>query len=185
MPPPCVNVVVVAVKQGEQPAGRTVDEVLVAAHGEQYVNLTRFAALVLADTAEAEDLVQEAFVRARSVWLRSGLPEVPAAYLRRAVANLCNSRLRRISLARRLGSTTQPAASAEHDALLRDDQRAVLDALTKLPVQQRTALCLRYYLDLTDVRVAEAMGVSLGSAKTHLRRGLARLTRLLEERDER
>ncbi|MGH9247859.1 MAG: sigma factor-like helix-turn-helix DNA-binding protein [Acidimicrobiales bacterium] len=61
----------------------------------------------------------------------------------------------------------------------RPDRRA----LRRLPDRQREALALRYYLDLSEAQMAAAMGVSAGSVKTHVHRGLATLARLLEEED--
>lgn len=61
----------------------------------------------------------------------------------------------------------------------RESHRELVAALDGLPRRQREALVLRYWLDLTDRELAEAMGVSPGSAKTHIRRGIAALQRAL------
>ena len=58
-----------------------------------------------------------------------------------------------------------------------------MHALRQLPERQREALALRYYLDLSEAEMAAAMGISAGSVKTHLHRGLASLAGLLEEDD--
>ena len=63
----------------------------------------------------------------------------------------------------------------------REDHLRMVSALRRLPHQQRTALALRYYLDLSDSEVADSMGVSVGSVKTHLHRGLASLASLVGE----
>jgi RNA polymerase sigma factor (sigma-70 family) len=55
---------------------------------------------------------------------------------------------------------------------VRDDQhRRVLAAIDRLPMRQRQCIVLRYYSGLSDSEVADTLGLSLGSAKTHLRRG--------------
>jgi RNA polymerase sigma factor (sigma-70 family) len=59
----------------------------------------------------------------------------------------------------------------------------VVEALRQLPRRQQEALVLRFYLELNERETAEAMGVSAGSVKTHVHRGLAALTPLLEEDD--
>jgi RNA polymerase sigma factor (sigma-70 family) len=76
------------------------------------------------------------------------------------------------------------AASPEASALAHDDHDRVIAALRTLPARQREAVVLRYYVDLGEADIAAAMRVSAGSVKTHLHRGLAALSRVLEE-DER
>ena len=67
----------------------------------------------------------------------------------------------------REGSPPEP-----EDEAVRDDQhRQVLAAIDRLPCRQRQCVVLRYYAGLADAEIADALGVSLGSAKTHLRRG--------------
>lgn len=63
----------------------------------------------------------------------------------------------------------------------RADEERVLAALRRLPARQHEAVTLRYYLDLPESEIAAAMGVSAGSVKTHLHRGLSSLARLLGE----
>ena len=58
-------------------------------------------------------------------------------------------------------------------------------ALAGLPVRQREALVLRYYLELSEAEMAAAMGVSTGTVKTHLHRGLAALAGALGVEGER
>ena len=49
--------------------------------------------------------------------------------------------------------------------MLRDDQQALVDAVRELPARQREALVLRYWLDLRESEIAEAMGISAGAVK--------------------
>lgn len=65
-------------------------------------------------------------------------------------------------------------------ALDREGHRELVARLDRLSRRQREALVLRYWLDLDDREVAEAMQVSLGAAKTHIRRGLGALQRAME-----
>jgi RNA polymerase sigma factor (sigma-70 family) len=62
-----------------------------------------------------------------------------------------------------------------------EDHRRVVAALRRLPDRQREALALKFYLDLSEAEIADSMGCSTGSVKTHVHRGLATLTTLLEE----
>ena len=74
-------------------------------------------------------------------------------------------------------------ATPETAALGRDEHERVVAALRRLPERQREAVALRYYLDLSEADIAAAMGVSAGSVKSHLHRGLASLARDLGEED--
>ena len=66
------------------------------------------------------------------------------------------------------------------DAVRRDDQRQVADAVRALPDRQRDCIVLRFYADLTDAEIAETLGISAGSVKTHLHRARATLADRLE-----
>jgi DNA-directed RNA polymerase specialized sigma24 family protein len=57
----------------------------------------------------------------------------------------------------------------------------VLDALRALPQRQREVLALRYYLELSEAEIADALGISRGAVKSHASRGSATLRSLLEE----
>ena len=145
-----------------------------------YRRLLALAVLVSDDPATAEDLVQEAFARLHGRHLAD--PDRALAYLRATVLNLSRSRLRRLRTARKHDRPDDRVLpSAEDAALLRADQRAVLDALRTLSPRQRQALVLRYWEDLSEAQVAAAMGLSAGAVKSHTARGVAALRRLLEE----
>jgi RNA polymerase sigma-70 factor (sigma-E family) len=142
--------------------------------------LLRLAVLLTGDRAQAEELVQEAFLR----YHRSGAPPRPGAelaYLRRTVVNLSHGLHRRLGVLRRLVSE-RPAvvASPEADALARDQRLAVLAAVRALPERQRSCIVLRYYAELPDAEIADALGISVGSVKTHLHRARAALAERLE-----
>jgi RNA polymerase sigma factor (sigma-70 family) len=63
-----------------------------------------------------------------------------------------------------------------------DEARRVLTALRSLPDRQREVLTLRFYLDLSEAEIAETLGISSGSVKTHAHRGMAALAQRLEDR---
>jgi RNA polymerase sigma-70 factor (sigma-E family) len=147
-------------------------------HG-QFAAMTRLAAMLGAD--DPEDVAQEAFVRLhrRSRTLRD--PHAAVAYLRTTVVNLTRSRLRHLSVVRRLAPGPPPdVPSAEHDVVRRESHRHLLDALGQLSARHREALVLRYWLDLSEAEMAEAMSVSKGTVKSHVSRGLDALAALME-----
>ena len=64
--------------------------------------------------------------------------------------------------------------------MIGEDHRALLAALAALPARRREAIVLRYWLDLPEREIAAAMGVSTGTVKSHLSRGLDALGEALE-----
>jgi RNA polymerase sigma-70 factor (sigma-E family) len=162
--------------------GANEEDEVVLLFREQYRSLVRLAFLLVHDRGAAEELVQDAFVK-----LLLGRPTLrdPAkapAWLRSAVLNGARSRLRHLDVRRRhLAPPPPPGGSAEAAAVAADDHRRMIAALDRLPARQREALALRYYLELSEAETAEAMGVSAGSVKTHVHRGLAALQALVEE----
>ncbi|GAA3466905.1 sigma-70 family RNA polymerase sigma factor [Nonomuraea roseola] len=142
---------------------------LFAAH---YQSLVRLAGLLGAD--DPEDIAQEAFARLHSRRLRD--EGAALGYLRSTVCNLTRNRLRHLRIMRlRRPEPPEHARSSEHAVLVAEEHRELLTALDALPRRQREALILRYWLDLSEREIAEAMGVTPGSVKTHASRGLAAL----------
>jgi RNA polymerase sigma-70 factor (sigma-E family) len=159
-------------------------EELVDLYRAHYRSLVRLAALLLDDQGASEEVVQDAFVRVHQAWDRVVDPDKRAAYLRSAVMNGARSRMRHRLVRRRLEPVpTAPAVeSAEAGALLAEEHREVLAALRSLPHRQRDCLVLRYYLDLSEADIAATLGISAGSVKTHVHRGMATLTERLGDR---
>lgn len=135
-------------------------------------------ALLLAgqNRAEAEDLLQLALERAYRHWGRVCATGEPERYVRRILANASADRWRRLARRPELalrpddsgpGVPDQAATLAERDYLLR--------ALAALPPRQRAVLVLRYYDDFSEAEVAEALGCTIGTVKSHAARALARL----------
>jgi RNA polymerase sigma-70 factor (sigma-E family) len=155
-----------------------------AAFRQDYVNLVALARLLLDDRRDAEEAVQEAFVRtfARRSRLREAAAE-PSPYLRRAVINLCRGGLRR-RRTQRTAVLPAPdhAAPADRDVVRAEDRAEVLDALRRLPQRQRECVVLRYLLDASTEETAGLLDVSPGTVKTHLHRGLAALEADLKDK---
>ncbi len=146
-------------------------------------SLVRLARLFVDDRNAAEDLVQEAFIRLARNAGRVRDPARAPAYLRSIVLNLARDQNRRglVSMRHRSVLAQSVVAFDDDELQLRTDQRRVLDALRDLPVRQRTCLVLRYYDELGPDAIAEALGISRNSVKTHLQRGLAALEERLGE----
>lgn len=146
-----------------------------------YTPLLRLAALLGAD--DPENIVAEAFYELYRRWRKLRATDSAEAYLRSVVRNLTRMRIRHLQVARRhVDEADASDASAESKALLNDDQRVLISQLGRLPVRQREALVLRYWLGLREKEIAAEMGISVGSVKTHTSRGLAALTSAMEAR---
>jgi RNA polymerase sigma-70 factor (sigma-E family) len=151
---------------------------------EHYRLLVRLASLLVDDVAVCEELVQDAFVavmRRPRAW--EDQDRAPA-YLRSAVLNGARSHLRKQQVRRRWLRSVPPPGhhpAADASSLLDAETDTMLAALRLLPARQREVLALRFYLEQSEVEIADALGISPGSVKTHAHRGLAALARLVGE----
>jgi RNA polymerase sigma-70 factor (sigma-E family) len=145
-----------------------------------YTSMLRLATLLGAD--DPENIVAEAYYQIYRKWRELRDNQAAEAYLRSVVCNLTRMRIRHLQVVRRHADSPPEdrVASAESSALLRDDQRRLIGALQRLPARQREALVLRHWLDLREAEIAEAMGISPGSVKTHIARGMAALSEAME-----
>ena len=161
----------------------TADEALEQLYAAHWRSLVRLSVLLVRDQGLAEEVVQEAFVAVHGRWSRLREPDLALAYLRQAVVNRSRSALRhRAVVQRHADRRTAPLveAGADQAALVGDRRAAVLDALRELPQRQREVLALRYYLDLSEAEIADALGISRGAVKSHASRGAAALRLLLQ-----
>jgi RNA polymerase sigma-70 factor (ECF subfamily) len=162
--------------EGDQRAFQT----LVVRHLARALSLAR---RMTGNVAEAEDVAQEAFLRA---WQKAPDWRVGEArfstWLYRVVVNLCLDRKRRKPMAplEAAGDPLDPAPSAE--LRLAEDQRAqiVATALAALPDRQRAALVLSYYEGVSNVEAAETLGVSVSALESLLVRARKTLRAELE-----
>ncbi len=153
---------------------------LFEAEGPQLVRLAR---IYTDDRNAAEDLVQEAFIRLHRTAHRIQSELKAAAYLRSIVINLARDHNRRglMSLRHQEALIAGSAPDAPDDTLVLDDERAnTIRNLLLLSPRQRDCLVLRFYLELSEREIAETLGISPNSVKTHCRRGMAALRITME-----
>jgi RNA polymerase sigma-70 factor (sigma-E family) len=159
------------------------DQALEALYAAHWRSLVRLAVLLVHDRATAEEVVQDAFVSVHAHWGRLRDPERGLAYLRQAVVNRARSVLRHRGVvdrhARREAAGLSVAVPPEPDVEHAGRRTAVLDALRSLPERQREVITLRYYLDLSEGEIADALGISRGAVKSHGSRGAAALRQRL------
>jgi RNA polymerase sigma-70 factor (ECF subfamily) len=139
-------------------------------------------AYVIAPDGDADDAVQEAFVKAYAALgrFRAGAPFRP--WLLRIVANEARNRRRsagrRAGLALRAAEDRRPgdAAPSPESAVLDREQRATLvAAVNQLADGDREVIAARYFLDLSESETAEVLGVPRGTVKSRLSRAIGRL----------
>jgi RNA polymerase sigma-70 factor (sigma-E family) len=158
------------------------DEAVTQIYAAHYRSLVRLAALLLHDVDTAEEVVQDAFIAMHGAWKRMRDPDRALAYLRQSVVNRSRSALRHRKVELKYAPAPMPdAASAEYGAMGALEHQSVIAALRRLPERQREVLVLRYYLDLSEAEIADAIGISRGAVKSHASRGMAALRTSLEQ----
>jgi len=188
---------------GSRPATAVCEEDLIEAAGrgdqEAYGELVRRysaiahrAAVLITGPADAEDAVQEAFVRAfyALASFRHGAPFKPwlLAIVKNCARNKTRSRLRQARLTDRLTRSQpvaftfalQPVPSAESTALRAEDHSQLITALASLSDSSRLVITCRYLLDLSEAETAQVLGWPVGTVKSRLSRALGRLRAKLD-----
>ena len=149
---------------------------------DQFTPMVRLAHLLGSD--DPENAAQEAFAKLHGRLRLLKEPERAVGYLRTCLVNLTRSRHAHLSVVRRyVPPRPDNAQSAESTVLAMADQSTVMAALATLSPRHREALVLRYWLDLSEKQMAESMGTSIGSVKSHVSRGLSALRAALESTD--
>jgi RNA polymerase sigma factor (sigma-70 family) len=154
----------------------------------------RVAFLITRSAQDAEDVTQEAFIKAwRALGrFRTGAPFRP--WLLRIVANEARNRVRSNRRRREVPSPdlrtddgpqpavtpVDPAPSPEERLLAADQRRLLLAALARLRDDDRLVIGARYLLELSEAEMAEALGVARGTVKSRLSRAMSRLRAALE-----
>ena len=127
--------------------------------------------------------MQDSFVAMHGAWRRIRDSEKALSYLRQSVVNRSRSVLRhRMVVDKNAPKPAPDEPSAEHGAFALLDRSAVIAALRTLPPRQREALVLRFYADMSEAQIANAMSISRGAVKSHTARAMQAL-RVVLERD--
>ncbi|MEA2623280.1 MAG: hypothetical protein QOH61_2190 [Chloroflexota bacterium] len=151
----------------------------------------RTAYVVARDASEAEDAAQEAFVKAYRALdsFRAGSPFRP--WLLRIVANEARNRRRsagrRLNLAIRVAEdrpSSDAAPSVEAAVLAREASVGLAAAVAALGEDDRLVISYRYFFELSETEMADALGIPRGTVKSRLSRAMARLRTSLTDGDE-
>jgi len=154
-------------------SGRAVRDDFDAVYAEHFAPMVRLAYVTTGSVPAAEDVVQEVFV----AFLARADVRDPGAWLRRAVISRCTSWVRRRRLERRHAARGSVAESPP----VGPEAVAVRDGLARLRPRHRAAVFLRYYLDLSEAEIADALGCRPGTVKSLLHRAHATLREHLDE----
>ncbi|MEP6796550.1 MAG: SigE family RNA polymerase sigma factor [Lapillicoccus sp.] len=160
------------------------DDPLTELYAAHWASLVRLAWLLVHDQGRAEEIVQDVFIASHPRMGQLREAGNALAYLRRAVVNGCRSTFRHQQVENRWLRSEAGAAealgrrsvdSAETDVIRQSEGGTLLAALSRLPERQREVLVLRYYSDLSEQQIAEALEISTGTVKSHAHRGLTAL----------
>ncbi len=145
---------------------------------------------ILGNRQEAEDLTQEAFMRAYNQIASFDLDRPFGPWMRTVAANLCYNHLKRARLNRvpledeRDTIMDDPKYGPERVLEINQEHKALYRAIWTLPDIQRMALELRHFQGLSYQEMAEALKLPLNTVRSHLYRGRQKLAELLEEKNE-
>lgn len=127
------------------------------------------------DVRRSEDIVADVLGRAFERWDHIAAVDSPFGYVRKMVSNEYLSLQRRHGLWLRWRSRLAGREQISDPTEEIDRREAMIDLLADLPARQRAVIVMRYYLDLSDRDIAEHLGCSPATVRSHTARALARL----------
>ena len=134
--------------------------------------------LVTRNRHEAEEIMQDAFLRLLERWPTVQAAGDPVGYLYTTAMNVFRSRLRRVAVTLRRAVRQLPADDELAEVEARE---AVVRALAPLPGRERAAVVLMHVLGLTSEQAGEALGIRPVTVRVLAARGLARLREVVDE----
>ncbi len=159
-------------RTGTEPRERSLEDLYV----RHAPDAARLAFLLTGDRELAQDVAQDAFIRVAGRFRHLRYPDAFPAYLRKTVVNRCMSIHRRAKVERtyveRESGRRVVDGAEQPDIATRDQLRS---ALHTLPMRQRAAIVLRYYHDLSEQQVADALDCSPAAARSLVLRGMTTL----------
>jgi RNA polymerase sigma-70 factor (sigma-E family) len=132
----------------------------------RWAALYRTALLMTGEPGEAEDLLQATLVKAYIHWARVARAESPEAYVRRMLVNTFISTRRRGVWRRERGRGEPPEVAVPNHADAALERMNLWSFIRVLPPRQRAVIVLRFYEDMSERQIAEALGCSQGTVKS-------------------
>ena len=146
-----------------------------------HLRLFRALWLMTRNRHEAEEVMQDAFLRVWERWDRVATPPDPEGYLYRTAMNAFRSRARRAAVAVRKAVGQLPA---DDELAAVESREAVVRALAPLPPRQRAAIVLTDVLDMSSEEAAKALGIKAVTVRVLAARARSTLKRGMGERDD-
>jgi RNA polymerase sigma factor (sigma-70 family) len=152
-----------------------------ALYREHRLSLARIALLLVDDMATAEDVVHDSFIALQQNAHKLRNPSAALAYLRTTVVNKSRSLLRKRQTVRKhlALARDEHAEAADSELMLATEHQEVLAAVRQLPQRQQEVLALRYWSNLSEAEIADALGISRGAVKSNASRGMDKLEAIL------
>ena len=150
--------------------------------GEHQAPVFRLAYLLLGEPDDAQDVAQETFIRAYHALHRFDSERPLRPWLLRIAANLAHNRKR--SLRRYLAALKRLAQERPSQVIFHPqtaDLQPLGEAVGRLKWQHRETIYLRYFLEMSEVEMADVLGVAPGTVKSRLHRALDSLRKLIEQ----
>jgi RNA polymerase sigma-70 factor (sigma-E family) len=145
-----------------------------------YVSLLRLGTALVGHRDVAEDLVQEAFVKAGPKLERLNSGET-GPYLRKVVVNLSRDRFRRLAVEiRHLRKEARNEPDRSHSI---EDRQMLWRSILRLPIRQRACVVLRFYEGMSEAEVAEVLECAVGTVKSQASRAITKLRKELGDED--
>jgi RNA polymerase sigma-70 factor, ECF subfamily len=151
------------------------EEEYAAFYRAEFPQVVRTSYLIVHDRPHAEEIAQEAFIQLLVHWSKVSKYEQPGAWVRRIAIRIASRSARR----ERLRPVVEQGAQSAPDFSPQDVD--LLNAIKKLPAQQRAAVALFYFEDRPLPEVADILGCSHAAAKVHVFNARRRLADLLRE----
>lgn len=138
-----------------------------AVYRAEHARMVRLARMMVGSASVAEELTHDAFVRLHGAWDRV---ENPGGFLRTTLVNLC-----RTWLGRSARVEVRDIVADEFDPALEPEIDEMWSAVCRLPDRYRIVLALRFYDDMAEADIAAVLGVRVGTVRSQIHRGLAKL----------
>ncbi|QIK67175.1 SigE family RNA polymerase sigma factor [Nocardioides sp. HDW12B] len=147
-------------------------------------SLYRRAYLLCGNHADAEDLAQASLIKIHASWTKVSRAESPHAYVRRILTNTFLSTKRHKGRRLELLAGDHAPEPTSPPVEGPEDRMALWPHVRDLPKRQRAVIVLRYYEQLSEAEIADALDCSRGNVKSTAHRALQNLRTALDGRDE-
>lgn len=152
-----------------------------AFYRREYASVATLTMVLTRSRAAAEDIAQDAFLRAHRDWSRVGNFDNPEGWVRRVATNLAMSRFRRLRAEARALLRLNPASTT---TFMSPEATEFWSVVRRLPPRQAQVVALHYVEDRSVDEIAETLAISPGSVKTHLHRARQTLAQRFGSRED-